>query len=225
MTGLYGRSRALGYRRYNDVLFVLQAAKGRQWGPVTRIQMQKLVYLVEVLAPAKDLMLALVEFRFWNHGPYSSALQNSLDHLVCNGLVNVDQYEWDENAGVERTRYSISTDGMELVQGLFQLTSNREHYALAEVVCRLVDRHGLNNVVNVVYQEPTFRQLYEQQARGRAIPIHDRGTNLTLQWIREIVEVVSGPMKYRHFELGEALKVFADLLWAKHSQSVRAKQV
>ena len=194
----------------NETLFVLAAADELGWGPLDRIQVQKVTYLAEVLAPARNLVLEFLSFFPYRHGPYTYELQDTLDHLVGLGLAEITGYQRSQDGSI-RSKQRISSEGRAVQQQLIQLRRNAEKHDWILAVCQLVDLTGLDSLVGLVYQEPTFREAVSLRRRGE-LPILDSELNLTQKLLREIRELADTEMRYGVVSLDSVLLPYFDYL-------------
>ena len=81
------------YHKANEVLYVLAAVEESGGGPVSKIALQKLLYLASALAPIKEVVLEFLHFIYQKRGPYSKDIQNAVDHLVALGVVDVVSFK------------------------------------------------------------------------------------------------------------------------------------
>jgi hypothetical protein len=222
------QSLARRFRRYNETLFMLAAADELGWSYLTRIQIQKIVYLCEMLAPFRDILVAFLEYRYHHKGPYARDLQNGVDHLVACGLVDLVYYAVAPNSrdvpthdgNVEVSQYRISKDGLSMVDALCCWSSNRELRDLVTAVSQLVDTYELKNVVRLVYQEPTFLRLKTNGLRGNAIYAEGTG-NLSTDLLGFLDELGRNKMKYQHWNWKALLLAYFEVLWCNHKLEVQ----
>ncbi len=194
----------------NETIFVLAAADELEWEPLDRIQVQKVTYLAEVLAPVRNLILEFLSFFPYRYGPYTYELQDTLDHLVGLGLAEITGYQRSQD-GSTRSKQRISAEGKAVQQQLIQLRSNKEKYDWIFTVCQLVDITGLESLVGLVYQEPTFREAVSLGRRGE-LPIQDSELNLTQKLLQEIRKVADAEMRYGVVSLDSVLLPYFDYL-------------
>jgi hypothetical protein len=187
------------YKRRNEILFVLYATNKILRKPLSRIEVQKAVYLCNVLSPLKDFILDYFEFRVWNNGPYSSEIQNTLNNLVALRYIKMDNYNikivnMKKN---ESSYYSIIDRGMNVVEKLIDLPDENDQYKWIQSIIKLIGIYGIQNIVKMVYQEPTFKNLKKDiKNRGKAIPIYDDDKNEILELFKFIKEIAEEEFKY-----------------------------
>lgn len=159
-------SSAKKWRLKIQLLSILYAANRVGWERLNRYQVQKLYYLATVLSPLKGFIAANPDYHYDKNGPWSPRLQHCLDHLVAIGLVHMPSYIVTQR-NHERALYAISVDGSALVDSL--IDAHRRPAVELEwltQIFRAVEGHGFNNLLDLVYQEPTFKTLRVRQAHG-----------------------------------------------------------
>lgn len=211
------------FRRYNEALFALDAAKLMGWAYLNRIQLQKILYLCEMLAPFRDVVMAHLEYRFHYKGPYARDLQNSVDHLLTRGLAELVSYSLTTGSSdvptsddqVEVASYRLTSEGQHVIESLVAISSNEEARELVFIICELTDLYGLGNVVNLVYQEPTFHELRVKELRGHALSSQDG--NLSIELLQFLDRFGHSRMGYQHLGWKAVFLAYFDFLWAKYT--------
>jgi len=187
------------YKRKNEVLFILYAANKILREPLSRIEVQKSVYLCNVLAPIKELILDFFEFRVWNHGPYSSEIQNTLNNLVALRYIRMNDYNVRTNNNVkyESSYYSILDKGILVVEKLIEYPDEKEQYLWIQSIIKIIGIYGIKNIVKIVYEEPTFRFLKQNENnRGQAIPINNVCQNKIIDLFKMIKDIAVNEFRY-----------------------------
>ena len=87
--------------RMGDVVLALGEAEKSHIQP-TRIQLQKFVYLADVLGQLVGAMKLREGHKSYFNGPYDAAIQNAVDSLAFRGLVRIAG-EPRETAGLTNT--------------------------------------------------------------------------------------------------------------------------
>jgi uncharacterized protein YwgA len=190
------------YTLYNSVLCWLWNVDRLDWGSQSKIQMQKGVYLTQVLAPLYDLAEDYVKYFSYKHGPYSANLQSTIHHLCCLGYISLDMYEpWSKGKAL----YSISKKGKTVIADLKKGLMFDKIFNLTRIISNMIDIYGIENIVEIVYQEPTFLELKEKGITSRRILLNAE-TNLSIKLIDHF-EVLSGELFNRENVTTESLIV------------------
>ncbi len=156
------------YHMANEVLYVLDAVDNCSKELVSKLALQKLLYLSGSLAPLKDIILAYLRFRYEKRGPYSKNIQNTVDHLVALGFVEVVSFKRIYEGKYALTDYKIAEPGKEAVRMIRSYKVEDEKYWWINTVTRLAisytkaegfENEDLDNIVELVYQDPSFKEL------------------------------------------------------------------
>lgn len=149
----------------NEILYALNEARSCSDRPLSKLSIQKLLYLSGALAPIKDVILAYLSFITLIRGPYSKDIQNTLDHLVAIGLVEIVSFEKSNKAAY--VNYQIAEAGKDVVKLLREYVHEDEKYWWISLVTKLVYTYfhaeGLegnmdDKIKALVYQDPTYRK-------------------------------------------------------------------
>lgn len=186
------------YKRMNEILYIFYAGKELKWDYISKIGVQKLIYLSEVLAPLKEVILSFLNFIYHKRGPYSADIQNILDYLVALGAIEVVSFEqYGKNAFIN---YKISETGEELVKKLIVNKLEKEKFGWIKIVLKIVDAYkdiwgigknfkGIDKIVDLVYQEPSFKET-QKKGRGEFIPM-DYKENATIKLLEFLEKIES----------------------------------
>ena len=159
------------YKKANEVLYVLYSIDSYADKPLSRIGLQKIIYLSVTLSPIKEVILSFLRFQYYYRGPYSSELQNTIDHLVGVNLVKVDSVKHlSQNRLL--VDYSISNSGKSAVERLIKYEKEEETFWWINTVCRIAlyyseveydsEWNGIDRIVNLVYEDPSFLQAQKK---------------------------------------------------------------
>lgn len=140
--------------RMGDVAFALNEAAQAKVRP-TKIQLQKFVYLTDVLGQVVGSLKPREAHKTYRNGPYDAAIQNAVDALAFRGLVTVADV-WRTPSGHLATSYQLATPGREFVQKISQHPTFIRKSRMAGLVGAELRVHGWNRIVSLVYAEPTF---------------------------------------------------------------------
>lgn len=194
------------FRNANEVLYVLDSARKMSNDPVSKLGLQKLLYLSACFAPIRDVILSFIRYTRWYRGPYSSGIQNTVDHLVGYGLVNVTGFKLLGGAA-SITNYKISDGGLLAVENLRQYSVEDDKAWWIDCITRLAffyskddylkkdeEFSGLDIIVRMVYQEETFKLMDSSKGKGAVLDftVKENITKLIIQTIKEHVNQDKG---------------------------------
>lgn len=161
------------YRNANEVLYVLYAADRVTGQSVSKLALQKLLYLAASFAPIKDIVLSMIRFNRLVRGPYSMHIQNTVDHLVAYGLVDITYFQVTR-AENSLAFYRINEGGISAMEFLRQYSIEDEKAWWIACIVRLSYIYsqedylkndeqfkGLDRIVRLVYQDKTFKDIDE----------------------------------------------------------------
>jgi len=175
--------------RMRDVALALRGAHDNGAQTLTRIQLQKLIYLVDVVAYLYSILPPSARHRTYKHGPYDQNIQNAVDSLAFRGFVALGTLRQSPQGDIA-TSYSLTSAGTSFAGMLSASPALALRNHATEAVARLVARIGWGHVVELVYAEPTF-----VAARGRAfsqpLPTDDARVDSAKQLISIFVRSVS----------------------------------
>ncbi len=154
------------YHMANEILYALNEACSKGEGSLSKLSLQKLIYLSGALAPIKRIILEYLHFITEKRGPYSKDIQNTVDHLSAIGLVEITRFE--KVKGGSLANYRISKAGQAVVDLLIQYPKEADKYWWISLVTKLVFSYfhgeGLKGktdekIKSLVYQDPTYKEL------------------------------------------------------------------
>lgn len=190
------------FHKSNEILYVLDAIYKHKGQSVSKIALQKLLYLSSALAPIKEIILSIIRFQRIQRGPYSKDIQNIVDHLVAYGLVKITEFKIirDKNASA---LYEITDGGQNAVQKLIAYSTEEEKYWWISCISRLSllyaeldsadndkEFEGLDKIVRIVYQDYTFKETRENSYFRALIDFNDTDgpTAKTIQFVKDYIE-------------------------------------
>lgn len=205
------------FRTTNEVLYALSAVDRYASTPVSKIGLQKILYLATSFAPIKDIILSVLRYTRWKKGPYSYMVQNTVDQLVAYGLANVSDFQM-LNQRSALASYRITQGGQFAVKRLRTYAQEDEKAWWIDCVTKLVviyskedllsgdDTYdGIDKIVRLVYMDKSFRKVNEYY--GASIDLQNEGGD-THQLISFVKEFLSSDEKFKHIEE----KVLAELI-------------
>ncbi|NVJ45613.1 MAG: hypothetical protein HWE07_00755 [Cytophagia bacterium] len=168
---MYLQLRGDELHKANQILYILYSVEKNSYSSLSKLGLQKLIYLSAVLAPAKKIILSIVQFKREQRGPYSKDIQNIVDHLVACGLVDVVEFKVTyKNNSI--AYYRISKGGMEAVKRLILIEKESEKYWWMDMITRLsivfsedegLDSEkelvGIDKIVRLVYEDLDFKSV------------------------------------------------------------------
>ena len=180
------------YHMANESLFVMDAADKYSDGIVSKLSLQKMLYLAGVLSPFREVVMTFLKYSYHFRGPYSKDIQNTIDHLVATGMVDISGLTRSENGKALYVNYKITSGGSEAVRLLKGYSHEDEKHwwisAVAQLAYIYLKSEGLrgnvdHRIMSLVYQEPSFKQ----QMKGTLINLDetDRITNHLITFLKD----------------------------------------
>lgn len=179
------------YNRMADVVFALAEAEKAQKSP-TKIQLQKFIYLTDVLSQVVGAMKPREAHRTYRNGPYDAAIQNAVDCLAFRGLVRVAGV-WRTPSGHMGTRYKLAEPGRQFLQRLQFSPSFHRKTRIANLVGDELVHLGWDRIVALVYAEPTYVST-RPTGWGASLPAEDGlavSTSFLIAVMRRVVATLS----------------------------------
>lgn len=214
------------YKQLNEILYIFYVGEELCWSCVSKIGVQKSIYLSEILAPFKEVILSFLNFIYHKRGPYSKDIQNSLDYLVSLGAIEVIKFTkyYGKSAFAD---YRISESGKNVVKSLIVDTQEKEKYDWIKLVLKIIDTYkdafgiskkfeGVDKIIDLVYEEPSFK---ETQIKGRGkfiqMTLRDNPTMKLMDFFKniEIVELPKFLKKEPKTDLATILLMFFEHLY------------
>ena len=140
--------------RMGDVLLALGEAEKANVQP-TRIQLQKFIYLYDVLGQVVGILKLREGHKTYRNGPYDSAIQNAVDCLAFRGMVRIAGI-WKTASGSTGTKYALAMPGQKLTSRLRETPEFARKVQVAKLVGSELHELGWSRIVDLVYAEPTF---------------------------------------------------------------------
>ncbi|MFW6172236.1 MAG: hypothetical protein ACOC5T_00625 [Elusimicrobiota bacterium] len=184
------------YKRANEILYLFKAASNLGWQDISKIGVQKTIYLSEILAPFKNVVLSFLNFIYHYKGPYSKDIQNSLDYLVSCGALEITKFV--QYGKVTYVNYKISESGKKIVEALLNYNEEREKYDWMIIVLKLIDAYkeafrigkdykDVDKIIDLVYEDPSFK-FAKKKGRGEFVRM-DTENNATLKFLKFLKEI------------------------------------
>ena len=213
------------YKKMNEILYVFCAGKELKWNYISKIGVQKSIYLCEVLAPLKEIIFSFLNFIYHKRGPYSADIQNILDHLVALGAVELVSFERYGKSAF--ANYKISETGENLVKNLIMDSAEEEKFSWINLVLKIVDAYkdifgigknfkNVDKIIDLVYQEPSFKEV-QKKGRGEFIPVgYEKNLTIKLLEFLKKIENEEIPVLLKrkpHKDLETILLMFFEYLY------------
>lgn len=188
------------YHMANEILYALNEARSKGEGTLSKLSLQKLLYLSGGLAPIKRVILEYLHFITEKRGPYSKDIQNTVDHLVAMGLVEITHFETFRGGSL--ANYRISKVGQTVVDLLLQYPEEAEKCWWISLVTKLVFSYfygeglrGKNDekIKSLVYQDPTYKDLKLKGLFHHLIELDDQ-KSVTFKLISAMKEYITKHM-------------------------------
>ncbi len=172
------------YKRSDLVLFVLDCAENVRMKPITRKQFQKIVYMVEATSPLKKIIDEFV-YSKGKYGPYSKDIQNILNMLIAFDLADIKESRVN-GKNIIKSSYSISENGKIVVEKLQTHAEYKEKRSWVLKIMKIVKLYGIENIVKIVYAEPTFESV---KKKGLPVPITEIRNNLSMKLVEFLKDI------------------------------------
>ena len=187
------------FQTSNEILFVLDSLSKSQGRGLSKIGLQKILYLAKVLEPIKEIIINTLEFLTEKRGPYSKEIQNIIDHLTSLGFVTITDFKVIVGKN-SHAYYEITTVGESIVEKLKELPIQEEKYWWVDVISRLTVIYSskpelenddkffdLDRIVRLVYQDPTYN-LFKQSNNWKYLIDFDKTEENSTSWIIDFVK-------------------------------------
>ncbi len=216
-------------KRSNEILYLFSAGNSLNWSSVSKIGVQKCLYLAEILSPAKEIILSFLNFIYHYRGPYSKDIQNVLDYLVSLDAIEVVSFT---TVGINAyADYKITEAGISLVEDLTLYPLEKEKLLWIQTVMKVVDAYkdcyglnekyqGVDRIIDLVYQEPTFKEIRQRQAKGEIIPFgaENKLTVELINFLKTIEQELPDKFDRNKYKLNleTTLLSFFEFLYVEH---------
>lgn len=187
------------FQTSNEILFVLDSISKNAEENLSKLGLQKILYLTKVLEPIKEIIINTLEFLTEKRGPYSKEIQNLIDHLTAHGLVSITDFKiiFGKNS---LAYYEITPVGESVVEKLKKIPIQEEKYWWIDVISRLTIIYSnkielendnkffdLDRIVRLVYQDPTYN-LFKQDNNWKYSINFERQEENSTKWIIDFVK-------------------------------------
>jgi hypothetical protein len=139
-------------------------------GTISRIRLQKFVYLLDCIARLYDVLPSSVTHRTYHNGPYDATIQNAVDVLVFRGFVA------SEFRKPRTFTYQLTQAGGDVVGLWLETHAFARRASAARDLATALEQVGWSSIVKLVYAEPTYRTR-SGVGFGQALVVDDVTTN------------------------------------------------
>ena len=143
------------YQRYSDVIFALEVSSIFEV-ELGRLQLQKLVYLCDILSLVWMLISVKNGHRTNNFGPYDPKIQNAVDSLSFRGFVNVSHLKIVDHGKKVSSKYKITESGLILATNLKSKNYYKTKSEIYFCIAHHIDHRGWKYLKDIVYSEPSY---------------------------------------------------------------------
>jgi hypothetical protein len=143
--------------RMRDVCLALGVAS-KYAQRLTRIQLQKYIYLLDVISPVYAMLSPKDGHLTYKHGPYDATIQNAVDALAFCGLVSIAEVKYFKDKSI-LSEYELSNAGISWLTKLITKETFETRWETTLEIGSHVNRLGWDRLVDLVYAEPTFLTL------------------------------------------------------------------
>lgn len=156
---------------------------------LTRTQLQKFVYLLDVVSLLYDLLPPPEAHLTYKYGPYDAAIQNAVDSLAFRGFVAVHDVRRSLEGSVS-ARYQLMPEGNSWTEQISEMTEFVSRWEAASAVGRQIDDLGWGRLIDLVYAEPTFVST-RHRGYGQPLPVNN-GLNNSAAFFMALIKRVLG---------------------------------
>lgn len=156
--------------RMNTVGITLSAAA--RWGhKMNRLQLQKFIYLSDVVGYVFEILPPTRAHITYKRGPFDVAIQNAVDALVFRGFVEASGVQKDGSGNI-RAVYGLTAAGMKWIDDTRESNKFVEHWRAALEVANQLETFGWGRLVSFVYAEPTYIAA-KTRGFGQSLKLND----------------------------------------------------
>ena len=141
-------------KRMCDVAFALLVADSSGIA-LSRIQLQKFIYLVDSLRPLYLLLPQKAGYVTYKRGPYDQAVQNAVDVLAFRGFVQIVELKVFSDKRTAST-YALSSVGRGWTTKIAEDPAFAREWAVAAAIGKRLTLERWQNIVQLVYSEPAY---------------------------------------------------------------------
>jgi hypothetical protein len=216
-------------KRSNEILYLFSGADTLNWPFISKIGVQKCLYLSEILSPLREIILSFLNFIYLHRGPYSKDVQNILDYLVS--LDAIEVVSFTTIGGSAYVDYRITEAGESLVNNLVLYPVEKEKFDWISTVMKVIDAYkgcyglgkefkGVDKIIDLVYQEPSFKDLWQRGAKGEIIPfgVENKLTLELLDFLKTVEQKLPSKFDRNRYKLDleTILLSFFEYLYVEH---------
>jgi len=203
---------------------------------VSKITIQKLLYFTYLLAPIKKAIFKTIKFVIQKRGPYSKDIQNVIDHLLARGIIDIVKYH-KLNGNNSIAYYKICEGGEYIVKSLEKYSKEEEKIWWINTIVKISILYstekelmeddkfsGMDKIVRLVYQDPTFLDAKKSQHFKTLIELDniEHPTAKMISFTKDFIEKndtgIDNTNERRLFEI--ILIAFFELLYSNYLNSI-----
>jgi hypothetical protein len=174
-----------------DVALAASAADGYDHA-LNRIQLQKLLYLVDAISLLFEIAPPTEAHRTYKHGPFDPAIQNAVDCLTFRGLMSVKSVSRQDD-GVTSAFYELTKSGRAWASQLRKDPGSRIRGEASQIVAdRAAQGLGWPGLRDLVYAEPTYVAA-RPNGWGQFLDPSDSRTTSSALFLRTIESLLPVP--------------------------------
>lgn len=143
------------FQRYADVILALSTSE-RYGENLGRLQLQKFIYLCDILSLAWNILSSDDGHETYKHGPYDYKIQNAVDALSFRGFVKIEFLKLDKKNMSTTSNYSLTDPGKLLYERLLSAKLYKTKDTIYKLIAKNVNRRGWTNLKSIVYSEVSY---------------------------------------------------------------------
>lgn len=171
--------------RMKDVGIALSAAHTLE-NKLNRIQLQKFIYLSDIVGYLFEVLPPTKAHVTYKHGPFDLGIQNAVDALVFRGLVEASGVQKDSKGNIHAI-YQLTSAGRNWVGSIEQSDAFSLRSQASSAVASQLKTLGWSRLVALVYAEPTFVNT-RSRGFGQPLALND-GLENSAAYLLEILDL------------------------------------
>lgn len=141
--------------RYSDVLISLYFVDKYNQNKIGKVQLQKLIYLADILAVLWEVLGPKYGHETYKYGPYDKDIQNAVDALVFRGFVDIVSFDISSGKSLD-VKYKINDLGLDLYESIRKEKIINKKTDFYSHISYEVNKRNWFNLKSMVYSEPSF---------------------------------------------------------------------
>lgn len=193
-------------QRYKDVVLALATAHKYEQ-ELGRLQLQKIIYLADILSLIWDVVGPKNGHYTYKNGPYDHGIQNSVDVLAFRGAVEIAKNNISTNQIV--TTYRITQVGLNLANAMIREPTFAKRAELYDAIGHHINLRGWKNLKQLVYSEATY-VIKQGDGLGHALNVNSLLSNDSLRIVLDFNNLVAD--KTQKFSRYNLVTIFFKIL-------------